>query len=108
MASGAIDLCEIAQPGVLDPRRVEGRHSRAYVPGMFYESARAGLVNGRRLTPCSFRLPKPGGGRANLVGAGLRDRVPLGHKGQTDLRARRYGSDATEQGSVSLLRQSGL
>jgi hypothetical protein len=35
MAGGAIHLHEIATPEILDPRPVQGRHSKASVPGMF-------------------------------------------------------------------------
>jgi hypothetical protein len=42
MAGRTIQLHEVAQPEILDPRGVEGHHSCASVPGMFHESARAG------------------------------------------------------------------
>jgi hypothetical protein len=37
MAGGAIDPEEITMPEILDPRQVQGQHSKASVPGMFYE-----------------------------------------------------------------------
>jgi hypothetical protein len=35
VASSAIDFDEVALPEMFDPRGVQGKHSRAYVPDMF-------------------------------------------------------------------------
>lgn len=39
IAGTAIDLHQVTLSEILDPRRIQGKHGRAYVPGMFHESA---------------------------------------------------------------------